>query len=86
VAKGDAGAGAGVGVFVEDKLAVDEDVFDAVIVLEGVGVGGVVDDFGGVEEAEVGSEGFADQAAVAADRAACDTILYTCPVIVFRSF
>jgi len=63
-ADGDAGELAGGFGFVEDELAVDEDVFESEGVLLGFFEGGLVDHRIGVEEGEVGPVALADQAAV----------------------
>src|SRR4051812_21695330 len=54
MAQGAAGVGAGVFGAVENQLAVDEDVFDAVVVMERVFVGGLIDHALGIEDGNVG--------------------------------
>ena len=54
MAKGTAGASAGVVVVVEHEGAVDDDVLDADVVLNGFGVGRFVENSVGGEECDVG--------------------------------
>jgi len=48
---------------VEDELAVDEDIVHAFGELIGLGEGGVVDDFGGIENGDIGEEAGLEEAA-----------------------
>src|SRR5438132_9627877 len=65
VAQRAAGSGASVGAFVHDDPAVHDDVLDAVAVLERLGIGGAVDDPGGVEDRDVGEPARSQPPAVA---------------------